>query len=177
MDEEIQKTTESMDVPEGQTQIDLDDVEVVESKSSFDAKAFEGKKVKIEKVEIARVPDNFATGSYVKETEEMKWVTKVTTEPLKELDEKGNFTDKLMEYEDQETNKKKNITVTQQFNMGESEEGKPTVIKHEKASLWKAMKKLGVTKLSELKGKEVMLDTKPSTDENDDRVFLKLALN
>ena len=38
------------------------------------------------------------------------------------------------------------------------------------------MKKLGCTKLNEIKGKLVMLDLEPSKVEGDDRKYLRMAL-
>lgn len=159
----------------------LDDIPIVESTSMFDATKFEGMRVKVDNVEKKQVTDFFPDGStYKKDSTDMKWVVEITTEPLREIDNDGQVTDKIIEMP-QEDGTHKNLRVTKRFNLQEqlnNETGKPEVVisKHPKASLWKFMRKMGTDSLSGLKGKVVTLTSEPSKVEGDDRRFLSIVV-
>lgn len=155
--------------------VNLEDIQVVEKKNA-DYSAYQGKKVKIDKVEVKEEINFYADGkTYDANSKEKCFKIYLISEPLKTLDDKGNFTDQLIEIP-QEDGSTKHITVHARFNLGTSDDGKPEIRKGPKAKLWPAMKKLGCTKLNEIKGKLVMLDLEPSKVEGDDRKYLRMAL-
>jgi hypothetical protein len=159
---------------------ELDDIPVVEPTSSFDATKYEGYKCKIDRVEKMEVIDYYPNGNFDKDSKQKKWIVEIETEPVKVYDEKNDtFLDKIIEYEDDSGNKK-HITVTARFNLKEqinplNGEKQVIISKHQKSKLWNFMKKKGVIKLSELKGKIVLLTAVPSTVEGDDRKFLRIV--
>jgi hypothetical protein len=179
-------------------------IEVVESTNMFDATKYEGKKVRIGKVEKLHVLDLYPDGVYDPQSQEMKWAIKITTEPLKELDENGNFTDKIVTFKDKEGNVQPKI-IWHSFNLQKMIDEKThaekwVISKHPKASLWAFMRKMGVTAVAELgphqkmgvdgkpvfgpdgkpvmvEGKSVMLNTKLSTKEGEEnRKFLIIVV-
>jgi len=153
----------------------LDDVPVVEKKPFINQEAYQGKKVKIAKVEIKEEINFYPDGkTYDPKSQEKGFRLYVISEPLKVLDEEENFTDKLLEYE--QDGEIKNIAINARFNLNTGEDGKPEISKHPKGKLWAAMRKLGATKLSEMIGKFVMLDLELSKIEGDDKKYLRLAI-
>lgn len=154
---------------------DLNEIETREPKQSFDSTKYEGFRVKIADVrEITAT--NWYTGktadgknnAYNPQSTETCQKIEVETEQLPIMDNEGHPTKEKMFLGD------KPLTVTARF--GLKREGTDWVIsKHEKAALWKFMKKMGVTKLGELKGKVVTLTTEPSNDPEDDRMFLRIV--
>lgn len=157
----------------------LDDIEAVTPKSSFDALAYEGKRVKIADVKELEVPDFYTGdgGSYNENSTAKKHVILITTEPLKKLDAEGNFTNELYTYFDDVAEVEKNVTVTVKLGLKyDVTNSKWIISKHPKAKLWKFMRKMGVEKLSALKGKLVTLTAEPSSNPEDDRSYLRIAL-
>jgi len=155
---------------------DMLDIPVVEKTSLFDAKAYEGKKVLIQNVEVKEEINFYPDGINYdpKSTDIVKRVYFIS-EPLKELDKNGNFTDKpLMKTLDDGTQGP--ITIHSRFNLQKDKDGQWVISKSPKAKLWQGMRKLGVSTLREVKGKFVMLDTQTSKDPTDTRVFLRLNL-
>jgi len=173
------------------------DVPVVDRGSGFDGKLYEGKRVKIAIVKRIWDINTFPDGqTYNANSTEMMWKVFMETEPLHELDENGNFTDKLVEYSDDKKNVK-NITVSLTLNLqeeidpntrqvvmgsyvneitGQSEQRpNPVLSRHPKASAWAFCRKMGANNLTELKDKIVTLTTVPSKTEGDDRVFLRIV--
>lgn len=172
------------------------DMPIVDKASGFNARPYEGKRVKIARVERIWAQNVFPDGkTYTPESKEMMWKVQIETEPIKELDDKGEFIDKVIEIVN-DKKEKKNITVTTEFNlqsetndagdivMGkyhnditnqDEERPNPVISRHPKAALWAFMRKIGVEKLADLKDKIVTLTTVPSKKENDDRVFLRIV--
>ena len=154
--------------------------------SGFDATKYEGFRIPIASVEKKEVIDYFPVNPATQQTEfnpaatAMKWVIEVVTKPLPELDVHGSATLKLVELQFADGTKK-NITVKHQFNLQlfkNPTTGKEelTISKHPKAALWKYMRKMGCTKLSELIGKLATLTSKPSKKEGDERRYLEFVL-
>jgi hypothetical protein len=158
---------------------DLDKIEKKTPKPAFDAKAYEGKRVRIASVTEKEVIDFYTgeNGTYNEKSTAKKHEIQIETEPLPKLDEAGNFTTELYSYFDELEGKEKNITVIAKLGLKFDKETKDWIIsKHPKANLWKFMRKMGVDKLSELKNKYVTLTAKPSTNPEDDRSFLVIVL-
>ena len=151
-------------------------IPIVKKTALFDAKAYEGKKVLINKVEIKEEINFYPDGINYdpKSTEKVKRVYFIS-EPLRELDKSGNFTDKIMMKMNEEGNQTP-ITIHARFNLQKDREGKWVISDSPKAKLWQAMRKLGANTLSEVKNKLVMLDTQASKDPTDNRIFLRLNL-
>ncbi len=174
------------------------DIPIVEKAAGFDGRNYEGKRVKI--ASIKRIWDlnmfTGADGSYNKESTEMMWKVYIETEPLHELDEVGNFNDKLVEFKDSNGNMK-NITVSMTLNLqneidpntkevvmgsyknditGQMEQRpNPVLSRHPKAAAWAFCRKMGANNLKELADKIVTLTTVPSKTDGDDRVFLRIV--
>jgi len=156
----------------------IENIRTVEPTStSFDATKFEGQRISIDKVEIIEVDDKFPDGKYDATSTQKKMVVEVTTAPIKQFheDESGNITfgPEEVEYTDSEGNTK-NIRINNRFNL-QKEEGEWVISKNEKANLWIFMRKLGVTELSEIKGKIVTITSVPSKKPDDDRRFLSIV--
>jgi len=158
---------------------DIDNISAKMPKSGFDSVAYEGKRVKIARVEKIQVINKYTgpNGAYnAAETEAKTWKIEIETESLPKLDADGNFTTDLYVYHDELEGKDKHITVTARFGLSQDEAGEWVISKHPKAKLWKFMRKMGVEKLSQLLGKHVTLITEPSTDQSDDRSYLRIAI-
>jgi len=172
---------ETEDIKEKENVIDdLDVIPQREPKSQFEPTAYEGKMVKLKRPEIKEVIDWYtgeaqADGgkAYNPNSTEMKKVVEISTEDLKMI-EHGVEKDELLKLGEN------TVSVSHRFNLKKeiSESGaiEWVISKHPKAALWKFMRKKGVEKLSELKGKTVSLTVEPSTDEKDDRVFLRIVI-
>jgi hypothetical protein len=153
------------------------DIPVVEGGSGFDVTKYEGKRVKIASVKRDKFKNFYPNGEYDPNSTEEVWKVEIETEALKEVDEEGNFTEKEIEFP-QEDGSVKKCTVSARFGLKEIEENgekKVVISKHPKAALWNFMQKLGVQKLSELKGMYVTLTTVPSRKDGDDRRFLRIV--
>jgi len=163
---------------------DLDNIPVVSGVGKFDATKYEGFRVPIASVTKEHVIDNFpkdasGQGVYTPNSTTMKWVVRVVTNPLPELNESG-APGKIIEIS-QEDGSTKKITPSHDFNLQETfdpvtKQMEVAISKHPKAALWNFMRKMGVQKLSELQGKIVTLTAKPSKREGDDRVFLAIVI-
>jgi hypothetical protein len=165
---------------------DLDKIEKRTPKSSFDANQYEGRKVKIAKVEEIETIDHFvkfnadtklweSSETYNPNSTKKIHQIRVITESLRKIDEGGNFSDELYEIKDEVNGIIKHITIKEDFNL--KEDGNDWVIsKHQKSKMWKFMRKMGVEKLSDLKGKYVTLKTEASTNPDDDRVYLRIIV-
>jgi hypothetical protein len=165
---------------------DLDAIVTKTPKPTFDANAYEGRKVKIDKVEEIETINHFvrwnpelkvweSTDKYNSESTKKVHGIKITTEPLKKIDEGGNFSNELYEFKDDVTGDVKHIQITEMFSL--KQDGNDWVIsKHPKAKLWKFMRKMGIEKLSELKGKYVTLKTEASNNSEDDRSYLRIIV-
>ena len=153
----------------------LDDVPVI-NKKTIDAEKYQGKKVKIANVEIKEEINFYPDGkTFDAESKEKCFRLYIISEPLCELDEKGNFTDKQVAII-QEDGTNKPLIVKARFNLNTGIGGAPEISKHPKAKLWVAMRKLGALKLSEIVGKFVMIDLELSKIDGDDRKYLRLAI-
>jgi len=133
-------------------------IPTVEAKKSIDVTQYEGTRIKIGKVVRDIVESHYVTNEDTGEREynpnktEPQDVIFVETEPLAELtDAEGN---------------KKPLVVRQRFNLQKDSEGNVVISKHEKAALWKFMRKMGVTDVKNLVGKFVTITTEP--DRNDE---------
>ena len=157
----------------------LDEIEKSMPKASFDTLSYEGKRVKIDKVMELEVTDFYAGegGTYDTNSIAKKHVISVVTEPLPKLDDKGEVTETLYRYFDEVANAEKTVTVDIRLGLKLDKTTDMWVIsKHPKAKLWKFMRKMGVEKLSELKGKFVTLTAEPSSNPDDDRSYLRIAI-
>lgn len=140
--------------------IDIDSIETVESAPQFDAKEFDGTRVKIADIKNIVVDSHYVDGSYNSEKTVKQPMIEVTTEPVKVIDTEDG---------------PKDIIARERFTLQEVD-GKLAISKHPKAKLWKFMRKMGVAKLSDLKGKIVTLTAEPSKDPNDDRYWLRIVV-
>jgi hypothetical protein len=138
----------------------IDDIKVVESTPLFDARQFDGAKVKIESVVQSVVDSHYIDGVYNANKTIKSPVIEVETEPVTTI--------KTIEGE-------KQVKVKQRFSLQEVN-GQVVISKNPKAKLWKFMRKMGVEKPSELKGKTVTLTAEPSTDPEDDRLWLRIVV-
>ena len=161
---------------------DIDKVPVVEGGLPFDSNEYQGIKIKIEKVYIDKDAINWYNGpkdtsgrpTYNSSSTEKMQKVVIETYPLSKLDERGNLTDELLNGQN-EDGSAKHYTVTARFNL-QNKNGVWSISKSPNAKLWKFMRKCGVETLSELKDKMVVLDTQPSRDESDDRVWLRISM-
>lgn len=140
---------------------DIDNIEVRDSVPLFDARKFEGKRVKIDKVYQDVIDSHYVNGVYEKNMTVKQPVIIVETEVVETI--------KLGEGD-------VDIRVKERFALQTANDGRVVISKNPKAKLWRFMRKMGATKPSELKGRIVTLTTEPSKDENDDRVFLKIVI-
>lgn len=156
----------------------IDDIPQVEPAMLIDERKYQGKKVKIDDVKIEEVVDPFPNGIYDPNSTKKKKVVRIYSEPIKKLDENGEFTEEVRTIE--KNGQQVPFTISEDLNLKEktNDDGaiKWVISKHPKSKLWQFMKKMGVEKLSELKGKYIILDTVPSSKEDDDRHFLKINL-
>lgn len=145
----------------------LENIRGAEPKQLVDAKKYEGSKVKIARVEQKELETHWIEGVFLaNETIKVPGL-EIETEPLDEL---------LMS-----DGTKKPLTVKAQFNLQkivnpETKKEEIVFSKHPNSKLWKLMRKLGVTKLSEIKGKFVTIVTEPSKDPADDRLWLRISI-
>lgn len=138
----------------------IDDIPVVESTPLFDAKEFEGKRVKIEKVTQIVADSHYIDGAYD--------ANKTVKVPMIEIETEIVSTVSTKEGP-------KEIRAKHRFSLQEIE-GKVVISKNPKAKLWKFLRKMGVDKPSLLVGKTITLTAEPSKDENDDRTWLRIVV-
>jgi len=185
--EKEEKTEEKTEVAEepaeektGVTECGIDDLEIKEPASQFEPTEYEGKIVKLKKPEIKEVIDWYtgeeqADGgrAYNPNSTEKKKVIEIATENLRVIKD-GEETSELLKLGENY------VSVTHRFNLKkeitESGSVEWVISKHQKAALWKFMRKKVVNKPSELEGKTVSLTVEPATDEKDDRVFLRIVV-
>ena len=163
-------------------EINIDDIPIREV-ISFDASKYQGFKIKIDNVWIDKNAINFYNGplnsegrpSYNSESKETMWKVIIETYPLPLLDEKGDIIEgKYVSFKIDDKNNPISYRVSTTFNLT-YRDGAWGISKNSRALLWKFMRKMGATKLSELKDKIVILDTAPDADENSDRVWLRIS--
>jgi len=170
-----QQMTSTNDAP---SNFDLDAVQAVEPKSSFDPTVFEGQRVQIGNVEIKEVIDKYPNGEYDENSTQKKRIVEITTKPLLEanVDEAtGNtsFGPNAVSFP-QEDGSTKPLVVTARFNLT-LKEGEWVISKHPKASLWAFMRKMGANTLRELENKFVTITTTPSKNPEDDKRYLSIV--
>ena len=164
----------------------IDDIPIVEGGTPIDYSRYEGMRVQIAKVEKIEAI-NFYTGpivggkpSYNAESTEKCMKIEVTTKALLKLDDAGQPTQEKLTYFDSIKEEEVPITVTARFNLkkveGENGVVNWVISKTPRANLWKAMRKLGVEKLSEMIGKLVTITTSPDKDPDSDKVWPRLVL-
>lgn len=152
-------------VPIGK-EVEKNDVEVVEPKTLFDPKPFEGSRVKIERVEFTEFETHYIDGVWDDKKTIMQQGIMVITEPVTQVtNANGTKTD---------------VRVKQRFSLQKrvNDKGETTwvVSKNPKSKLWKLCRKCGVEYPSDLKGKFVILTLEPSNDVNDDRMYLRISV-
>jgi hypothetical protein len=152
----------------------VDDIPIVDKGSGFDVSKYEGKRVKIAAVTKITAVDFYPDGeTYNPDSKEMIEKLEIETEPLKELDKDGNNTDKDLSFNNEK------ITVTARFPLQVSKDSSGNKIfvisKHPKTKIWQFMRRLGITKPSEMIGKLVTLTSVPSNKPNDSRSFLRIV--
>ena len=159
---------------------DVDGIEVVEKAATFDANKYDGYKSKIDGVKKIEVPDYFPNGVLDRTSTAKRMVLELSTEPLKEIDDKGNLTNKEIEYLDEDGEPKK-FVIRQQVALQKRVDKATGAItwvisKHPKSKAYQLLRKKGCEKPSELVGKNVILVAEPSKTEGDDRVFLRISI-
>jgi hypothetical protein len=156
----------------------LDKIPVVEKTAGIDVSNYEGKRVRIAKATPIWAINYYPDGENFKaDSTEKVLKLELETEPLKELDANGNFTEKDLTYE--KDGVKKTITVNTRLSFQpEVKDGKTNwvVSKHPKAKLWAFMRKLGATIPQELIGKIITLTVEPSKKPGDDKKYLRFVL-
>jgi hypothetical protein len=163
--------------------VNLDEIQAVDSSNlDLNPAQYEGFRTKIEKVMIIETINYYnkpvlddegkPTGEYKynPDSTEMCQKVKILTEPLPKLDEEGKPTNEEFVF-----GNGSKLQVSARFNLTFNvEQQKWTISKHEKAKLWKFMRKMGVENLKELVGKYVTLTTE--LDRNDDsKLYLRIV--
>lgn len=171
----IETTSNESEDPVGDS-LPIDNIEASEPKSMVDIAKFEGFRTKIQTVKRHWFTNWYTgkDGTYNPNSTDKTQKIVITTEPLPVMNENGTPTDKLIDLGDG-----KQLQVTARLSLSKKEEDGQTVwyiSKHEKAKLWKFMRKLGVTELKDLVGKYVILTTEAARDESDDRLFLRIVI-
>jgi hypothetical protein len=142
-------------------EVNLNDIKPVEAKPTFDAKQYDGARVKIAEIKQLWQDSHYINGTYDPNMTEKHPFIEVTTEVVDTVGE---------------GEKKIEVRAKARFSLQQDEKGNLIISKHPKGKLWKFMRKMGVDKLENLKGKMVTLTTEPSKDENDDRVWLRIVV-
>ncbi len=141
--------------------VDLNSIKPVEPKVLFDAKKYDGARIKIAEVKQVWEDSHYIDGTFdATKTQKLPFVY-VITEIVDVIGEGEN---------------RKEIRTKARFSLQQNDKGELVISKHPKGKLWKFMRKLGVEKLEDLKGKMVTLTTEASTDPSDDRVWLRIAI-
>lgn len=150
----------------GKEIVSREDVKTSEPKQMFDPRPFEGKRVRIERVEFTEWETHYVDGVWDDSKTATQKGVLVVTEPVTSIVNADGT--------------KSELRVNQRFPLkkGVDANGKVTwtVSKHAKGKLWKLCRKCGVEYISELKGKPVTLALEPSRDINDDRMYLRISV-
>lgn len=140
---------------------DLDKIKPVEPKVLFDAKKYDGARVKLADVKQIWQDSHYVNGTYdANKTVKLPFI-EITTEIVDTVTS---------------GDQKSEIRAKARFSLQQNDKGELVISKHPKGKLWKFMRKMGVEKLDDLKGKMVTLTTEPSKDENDDRLWLRIVV-
>jgi len=158
---------------------DLDEIEIHEPAIGFNSSKYEGIRIKLAEIkEIETInwyngkTEDGKNNAYNPQSTEVMHKIEIITEQLPMLDEETGIPLATKMFVGKE---KTPLTVSARFNL--KKEGDNWVIsKHPKGALWKFMRKMGVEKLSGLKGKVVTLTTEPSANPDDDRQFLRIVI-
>ena len=147
-------------------EVEPGEIEIVEPKQVFDPKPFDGSKVRIERVEYTEFETHYIDGEWDDKKTTIQQGVLVITEPVTQvLSSNGVKTD---------------IRVKQRFNLQKriDEKGIITWVtsKNNKSKLWRLCRKCGVEDPSQLKGKLVVLTLEPSSDINDERMYLRISV-
>ncbi len=168
-----------------QVEEDLANIPIREPKTQIDAQKYKGTRVRIAKVGIFEVIDYYtgpknAKGlpTYNPNSTEKKRIVEIETYPLPELDADGNVRKDTVAKVGED---KHPLTVTARFNLKKEinkETGKVewVVSKAPQSKLWAFMRKQSAKTIPELKDTIIVLDAEPSSDENDDRFWLRISL-
>ena len=140
---------------------ELDNIPLVEPKQQFDAAVYEGKRVKIARVEKKIVDTHYVTND---QGEKVYDVTKTEQQDIIEIETE------ILNPEDETFP----VTVNARFNLQKDENGNVIISKHPKANLYKFLRKMGCEKPSELKGKIVTITTQPDRD-NPEKLWLRIV--
>jgi len=147
-------------------EVEKEDLDVVEPKQIFDPRPFEGKRVKVERVEFTEYETHYINGVWDESKTAVQKGILVITEPISQVSGANGA--------------KTDIRVKQRFNLqkriNDKNETTWVVSKNTKSKLWKLCRKCGVEYPSELKGKLVVLTLEPSNDVNDDRMYLRISV-
>jgi len=144
--------------------------------NAFDPNKYHNKSVKIAKVQEVEVTDFYPNGSYDDKSTATTHKIKIETEPLHELDEGGNFTDKILTFKDEVKNVEVPITRRHYFGLSIDENGNWFISKHPNAKLWAFMKLHKVEDPTALIGKYAKLVAIPSTNPEDDSTKLRILV-
>ena len=156
--EELQEN--KVEKPLTTEEVNLDDIEGTEPKPMFDARKYDGSRVKIASATTKVIDSHYVDGKYDSNQTVKQDVLIIETEPVE-----------ILKMEDGD----KPICANAKFNLVRGEDGKLSYSKHPKGALHKFMRKMGVAKISELVGGIVTLTVEPSKDEGDDRVWLRIV--
>jgi len=157
----------------------IDEIPIIERASGFDLSNYESKRVKIAKVSQVECVDYYPDGeTFNKDSKEKTMKLEIETEPLKVLDNDGNFTTKDLEISTMEGQKKVTVTARLPLQNQLDTDGKKqwVITKHAKSKAWAFLRKMSCTKPSELIGKFVTLTLEPSKTPGDNRKFLRIVM-
>lgn len=142
-------------------EFDLNAIKPVEAKVLFDAKKYDGARVKIADVRQVWQDSHYVNGTFdAVKTVKLPFI-EVTTDVIDVVGVGEARTE---------------IRTKARFSLQQDDKGNLVISKHPKGKLWKFMRKMGVDKLEDLKGKMVTLTAEPSKDENDDRLWLRIVV-
>ena len=141
--------------------VDLNKIKPVEPKALFDAKKYDGARVKIAEVKQVWEDSHYIDGTFdATKTTKLPFVYVIT-----------EVFDVIGEGEE-----RREIRTKARFSLQQDDKGNLVISKHPKGKLWKFMRKMGVDNLDALKGKMVTLTTEASKDETDPRLWLRIAI-
>jgi len=143
--------------------------------NSIDLSLYHNKTVKIAKVHEVEVQDLYPNGEYNPKSVLTTHKIKIETEPLRELDEGNNFTDKPLVFKDDKGNENP-ITRRHYFGLSLDDDGNWFISKHPNAKLWKFMQNFKVTDPKQLEGKYVKLVWIPSSNPEEDTGKLRILV-
>jgi len=143
------------------------DLPIVDGNVGFNPKEHEGKQVKIVKIWRDLIDSHYVDGEYNASKTQKAPVVYIETEAIAKLT--------LSDGTDKDVTVKHRFYLQNRVNPVTKE--KETVIsKSPQAKLWKFMRKVGATKLDEIKDKIVTLTVEPSKEPGDDRLFLRIVV-